>query len=185
MYNICFISRQSFMHHTYFSAPAPTSESFVFRAYRIYPVLYLKFSFNYPYTSNFSIPIGLSKWMNYSWLSKPPFRPFLVQRVGILSRYVCNYIRIHVHTLYIVTILYNNTYTLLTTYNHTIGFHPRCMRQARGTCASLHLCYWSHQSLDRRRKEMFFRQASRSSCQGLDFGRHSARRHCVGSIGQG
>lgn len=25
-----------------------------------------------------------------------------------------------------------------------IGFHSRCMRQARGTCASLRLCYWSY-----------------------------------------
>lgn len=42
-------------------------------------------------TSNFSIPIGESKWMTYSWLSKPLFRPFSVRRAGILSRYVTRY----------------------------------------------------------------------------------------------
>ncbi len=89
---------QSAVFHTYFSAPAQLQSS-VARAYRIYLVLYFKFSFYYPYTSKL---LYYSYWiiqMDELFVAvKTAVPPFFSSESWYLIA-VCNYNTINTNTL--------------------------------------------------------------------------------------
>ena len=116
--------------------PNPTS---AFRAYRLYLVSYSSLA-----------PI-IHKQLLYSYWITQMDELFVAVKAAVPSFFsseswylitVCT--RQGTNTLqYIQSTNIELLMYMLTSFS-PIGFHSRCMRQARGTCASLHLCYWSH-----------------------------------------